>query len=316
MKILVAEDDPVSRRLLQVSLTKWGYQVTATGDGEEAWRMLQNPDTARLVILDWMMPSLDGVGLCRRIRQSGNEPYTYLILLTAKRESEDIVRGLEAGADDYIVKPFHVQELRVRVRAGERLVRLQEELISAREALRKEATHDSLTRLWNRGAILAILEHDLNLAQREQASLGLAMGDLDYLKTINDNYGHQAGDAVLQEAARRMQSALRGSDAVGRYGGDEFLIIMPAADSDAVVRIAERVRAAVSDIPVRLPQASFHLTLSIGVTSTQKLLGIGAKSFVRAADQALYQAKKAGRNRVEFLSVAKVEEKKFLEAVV
>src|SRR5580704_1147440 len=193
-RVLAAEDNPVFQSMLRSMLTKWGYDPVIARDGAEAWRALDAEDAPRLAILDWMMPGMDGVEICRRVRAAGREPYIYILLLTARTESRDLVDGMEAGADDYLTKPFIAHELRVRLRAGQRILDLQSELMATREALRVQATHDSLTGLPNRGAILDILQTELSRASRESRPLAVVMADIDRFKQINDTRGHQAGD--------------------------------------------------------------------------------------------------------------------------
>jgi diguanylate cyclase (GGDEF)-like protein len=297
LKILIAEDDPVSRRLLEATLRKWGYYVNACIDGEAAWQMLQQPDAPSLAILDWMMPGMDGIEVCRAVRQRVEAPYVYVILLTAKHQKTDVIMGLEAGADDYIIKPFDTNELRMRLRAGQRILDLQEELIFAREELREQATHDSLTRLWNRAAIYEILQRELERASRTGAPLSILLADVDHFKRVNDSYGHLAGDAVLREIARRMLTALRPYDGIGRYGGEEFLLVLPDCDSAGAVALAERLRVAIGCEAVVLAEGVIPVTLSLGVATYEG--PAEAKSFIAAADGALYRAKNTGRNRVE-----------------
>ena len=209
MKILIADDSIVSRHLLEATLRKWGYDVVVACDGTEALAALEQEHAPSLAILDWMMPGMTGLEVCREIRQRIKEPYIYILLLTSKSQKEDLIEGMEAGADDYITKPFDQHELQVRLRAGTRLVDLQAQLLSAREALREQATKDSLTRLWNRSSIIDILCRELSRADREQRPVSVLMVDLDHFKSINDNHGHFAGDAVLCETARLMQNAIR-----------------------------------------------------------------------------------------------------------
>lgn len=302
MQVLLAEDDPVSRRLLEVHLQQWGYQVVAAGDGDQAWAILQQADAPRLAVLDWMMPGLSGPEVCRRVRAQAKEPYTYILLLTARNQKEDLIEGMEAGSDDYVTKPFNAQELNVRLRAGRRIIELQAELVAAREALREQATRDALTWLWNRPAIMEILARELAKAGREGTAVGLIMADLDHFKHINDTCGHMAGDAVLREAARRMQASLRSYDAVGRYGGEEFLIVMPGSSNSSAVHLAERLRFAINREPVKLADRSFAVTISLGVTVALPGLPAAPENLIRAADQALYRAKELGRNRVECMA--------------
>jgi PleD family two-component response regulator len=209
MKILVAEDNPVFQTMLKNVLSKWDFEVVIADNGQDAWRILQHDQAPPLAILDWMMPRMDGVEVCRKLRETAQRRYIYVILLTAKTEQKDLVEGMEAGADDYLTKPFNTQELRVRLRAGRRILDLQEQLLLAQDALREQATHDGLTGLWNRTTILEILQKEAARAQRENLSLALLMADLDNFKSINDTYGHPAGDAVLRESARRMNGNIR-----------------------------------------------------------------------------------------------------------
>lgn len=297
MRILIAEDDPVSRHLLEASLVKWGYQVVSVPDGTAAQRELQHDDTPRLAILDWMMPGTDGVDICREVRRCAAEPYIYILMVTAKGQKEDILQGLEAGADDYLTKPYDPHELRARLRTGSRIVELHTQLIAAREQLRTEATHDPLTGLWNRAAILEFLQRELARSEREKSPLAVILADVDKFKSINDTSGHLGGDAVLREVARRMRDSLRPYDGIGRYGGEEFLIIAPGCDATRALKLAERLRASISDTSVDIFEGAFAVTLSLGVGTNRE--ASRADELVRAADAALYRAKDLGRNRVE-----------------
>jgi len=318
MQVLVAEDDPVSRRLLEAHLGRWGYRAVAASDGDQAWDLLQQPDAPRLAILDWMMPGLSGPELCRRVRSLGREPYTYLLLLTARAHKEDLIEGMEAGADDYVTKPFDAQELNVRLRAGRRILELQAELVTAREALREQATRDGLTRLWNRSSILEILARELAKSERDGSAVGLIMADLDHFKQINDTHGHLAGDAVLREAARRLQTSLRSYDSVGRYGGEEFLVVVPGSTHSSALQLAERLRLAVNREPVRLTDRSIEVTISLGVAVSAPGALIFPETLIRAADEALYRAKTVGRNRIEWLAPGRpaVESPQLVETLV
>jgi diguanylate cyclase (GGDEF)-like protein len=296
MRILIADDDLVSRRLLERTLVALGHEVTAVGDGLAAAAALLLPDGPRLAILDWMMPGSSGLDVCRVVRQRP-EPYVYVLLLTSRDRREDIVTGLDAGADDFLTKPFDALELRARLRPGERVVALQEGLIEARDALREQAIRDSLTGLWNRGMILDQLERELHRSRREGRPLAVAVADLDHFKQVNDTLGHAAGDAVLREAAERMRAAVRDCDFVGRYGGEEFLLVLPGCDGQAGLQVAERVRRRVGEAPVRAGEALAPITVSIGLAAAGPT-GAEADALIRAADEALYRAKAQGRNRV------------------
>jgi diguanylate cyclase (GGDEF)-like protein len=299
MKVLIAEDDPVYCRLLESMLTRWGYTVTVATDGVTACNLLAQEDAPHLVVLDWTMPGLDGNQVCEIVRRRPGERYTWLLMLTARERKEDLIRGLEAGADDYLVKPFDPAELQLRLQTGRRILTLQEELISAREELRRQAARDSLTGLWNRGAIMHLLETSLQRAWREHRPLAVLLIDLDYFKQINDQRGHLAGDAALCEAARRMTAALRPYDCLGRYGGEEFLVVLLGTDQPQALQIGERLRACLADAPVSWESISFPISASLGLIVAEGERLLDSRPLLRAADEALYRAKKGGRNRLE-----------------
>jgi two-component system, cell cycle response regulator len=300
-RVLIAEDDPIFRRVLQSWLQKWNYSVTALENGLDAWQLLQQDDCPPMAILDWVMPGLDGIDVCRRIRSHQQGAYKYVLLLTSKESKEDVVAGLEAGADDYLTKPFDVNELRARVRAGKRILELQGALVKAHTELQFEAAHDHLTGLWNRGAIMDLLQRETQRTVRIGEPLGVIMADLDHFKRINDSYGHPIGDAVLREVAHRLLASVRNYDYVGRYGGEEFLIVLTACAPADLVATAERMRAFVSEKPVDTDVGPIPVTISIGLAA-QHLSGLElakGEELVRTADSALYTAKANGRNRVE-----------------
>ena len=309
MRILIAEDDPVSRRLLEVTLGKSDYEVVSCSDGAAAWEALQQTGapSVSLAILDWMMPGMDGLEVCRKVRKQAAEPYIYLLLLTAKSQKVDVIAGLEAGADDYLTKPFHANELRMRLRAARRILELHEELIRVREELRERATHDSLTRLWNREAICGILQRELDRVKRADVPLGIIMADIDYFKRINDTYGHLAGDAVLREAAHCMRMVVRPYDGIGRYGGEEFLLVLPDCDEAGAVALAERVRESIEADAMALAEGMVPITFSLGVATSK--VAQEPEALIGAADTALYRAKNNGRNRVELATEADVARK-------
>ena len=293
--VLVAEDDPMFRKILKSWLENWGYRVIVADDGTAAWNILQQERPPELLILDWVMPGIDGLQLCRRIRERQTTPYQYILLITAKDDAEDVVTGLEAGADDYLTKPLDRSELRARLRVGRRILTLQKGLIQAREELRFQATHDIPTGIWNRGALLDLLRREIERASRSQSSTGLLMLDLDHFKKVNDTYGHLAGDVVLREVAHRISEVVRSYDLVGRYGGEEFLVVLPDCDTDQALQSAERIRAVIAGCPVLAAGAEILVTASIGVTVTTAST-VAEKEILAIADTALYAAKSAGRN--------------------
>jgi len=297
MRILIADDDPVARRVLEGTLQQQGHEVIAVTNGSDALSHLRQTDGPRLAILDWMMPGADGLTVCRALRQSAG-PYVYLVLLTARHGREDRETALEAEADDFLTKPVDLFELKARLRCGERVIDLQENLLRTQDLLRHEARHDRLTGLWNRGMILDQLDRELHQARRSGARpVAVAMADLDHFKHVNDTHGHSAGDIVLKDAAQRMRSVLRRYEHVGRYGGEEFLVLLPGMDRAGARPIIQRAIDAVSARPIDTGAVDVPMTLSAGIASTVEA-GCEADLLLKAADEALYRAKASGRNRV------------------
>jgi len=298
MRVLVADDDEIYRSLLAATLGRWGYEVTAVAGGEQALERLGTEGAPTLAILDWMMPGLTGPEVCARLRAAAGPRYTYVLLLTARHKMEDVVKGLESGADDYLTKPFDTAELRARLRAAERILALQEKLVKSRQELEELATHDPLTKLWNRRAILEMLCSEAARAKRESTSLAVVLVDVDHFKQVNDLRGHLCGDQVLREVARRMEAALRPYDVLGRFGGEEFLMTLTTESPEVVNVVAERLRAAVAAQPFAACGAEFHISVSVGVASSVPGAEPHPESLLHAADSALYRAKHEGRNRV------------------
>jgi diguanylate cyclase (GGDEF)-like protein len=298
-QVLIAEDDPVSCHLLKSLLVKWDYEVSVETNGLAALRILEGDETLRLAILDWMMPGMEGVQICQRLREHKNRPYVYVLLLTARSEKRDLLRGLELGADDYLTKPFDAEELRARLLVGERILNLQDELIGAQEELRFRATHDALTGISNRAAVMDALRNELSRQVREQRSFGVILVDIDHFKNVNDTYGHLCGDEVLQAVTRRMKECIRPYDTVGRYGGEEFLIIASNTDAVGTLALAERIRGVVESKPAVTQAGEVRVTASLGVAVSTDARSADPQILLRLADKALYRAKELGRNRYE-----------------
>jgi diguanylate cyclase (GGDEF)-like protein len=300
MRILIADDDPTIRTILQSALVRLGYKVEVALDGDQAWALLQEPDAPELAILDWKMPGMTGIEICQRLRQRKDAPYVYVVLLTGLDTLDDLVAGLEAGADDYMTKPFKAAELNARLRSGRRVLDLQRELLAAQEQLAALANYDSLTEVWNRRVILERLEQELARTEREHTPLGLILLDIDHFKRINDTLGHSCGDEVLQQVAQRLSETLRQYDCIGRYGGEEFLIVVPNCNLQETFKLAERLRRAISDTPVASAGGPVAVSASFGATAILAEQHSDPKALIVAADRALYRAKGLGRNRVEW----------------
>ncbi len=297
MRILIADDDRISRRLLERTLQGLGHEVVAVADGSAALATLLQPGGPTIAILDWEMPGVDGLGVCRQIRLR-HPPYVYVIMLTGRGHRDDMEAAIEAEVDDFLTKPFDSLELRARLRSGERVLILQADYLDAQEKLREQATHDGLTGLWNRGMVLERLTIELERGSRDRQPVSIAMADIDHFKSINDSHGHAAGDAVLREAAQRMRSVLRAYDGLARYGGEEFLMLLPGCDTESALEIAERARLAVASEPAHTEAAALAVTISVGIASTVAA-DVDPATLIAAADEALYRAKAKGRNRVE-----------------
>jgi diguanylate cyclase (GGDEF)-like protein len=299
MHILVADDSGISRHIICALLREWGHHVVSVNDGHAALHALRSDIAISLALVDWMMPGLDGLEVCQQLRAIPDRPYTYMISVTSRTEKEDLVSALEAGFDDFLTKPVDPSELNARLLVGRRIVDLQRKLMDACEQSQFKATHDSLTGLWNRGAILEFLRAHLAMATRRSGKLALIMLDVDHFKKINDTYGHSVGDSALIHLSHLMNSVVRASDWVGRYGGEEFLIIASECPAEDAIQLAERIRLAVVDNPLSYGQLTISSSVSIGIANMDSIASPTPESLIKLADSALYRAKNNGRNRIE-----------------
>jgi len=302
MRILIADDEAMSRRLLQKTLERAGYEVLAVENGRQAADQLCVTNGPKLALLDWVMPELDGPGVCREVRKRKEQSYVYMVLLTSKEAKEDVVAGLGSGADDYLTKPFDAEELKARLRTGLRILDLENRLVEAREEMRFKAMHDSLTSLWNRGMILELLGRELSRSRREHVSTAILLCDLDHFKNVNDTFGHLAGDEVLRETARRLLSSVRSYDFVGRYGGEEFLVVLNNCDPAFGFVRAEQIRKTIAQCPVQTSNGVVPVSMSLGVLLSHEWGLRSVEELLQEADLALYAAKAAGRNCVKVAS--------------
>lgn len=311
--IVIADDEAAIRTLLTRQLERAGYGVTACANGRDALRAMRELGSG-ILIADWQMPDVDGLELTRTIREQSAMKalgLVYILLLTANSDKAHIVAGLEAGADDYLTKPYHADELLARIRSGERILALQSELIAGRlevnkvnaqvtalnARLEKLANTDPLTGLHNRRYVFERAGDALALAERSDARLGFIMLDIDRFKSINDTHGHAAGDRVLVHVARTIRQTARRYDVCGRVGGEEFVIFCPAATIEGTAALAERLRVAVAGQPIPIGDQALAVTVSVGAT-TRVATDTAADALVSRADALLYKAKQNGRNQV------------------
>jgi two-component system cell cycle response regulator len=290
VKILLVEDDFMQRQLLLTILTRAGHEVVEADDGEVAWELLQKEHIS-LILTDWMMPVLSGLELIQRIREVNWTAYTYIILLTSKDTQNSIVTGLNAGADDYVTKPFDRDELLARLGIGKRILDLEARLANL-------TRHDPLTGLYNRKALYEIAQAELGRAVREGTPTSLVMLDLDHFKAVNDHFGHAIGDQALRHVAKILLQSNRVYDYVGRWGGEEFLVLLPNTNLVEAAVVTERMRLNIEVIPLRLPEGGvIELRASFGISSTDDTSFL-LETLLTQADKALSQAKASGRNRV------------------
>jgi two-component system, cell cycle response regulator len=304
LKILIADDEALSRRLLEKTLERAGYEVIAVENGKQALEQLCRPNGPRLALLDWIMPEQDGPTVCRAVRTRTEQPYVYMVLLTSKGSKEETVLGLESGADDYLTKPFNAEELRARLRVGERILLLEDRLVEARENMRFRATHDQLTSLLNRGAVMDLLVRELHRSHREQKSTAILLGDVDRFKRVNDTLGHIVGDEVLIEIATRLLKSVRSYDFVGRYGGEEFLVVLSNCNPSYAPGRAEEIRKSISNRPIQTAKGPLTLTMSFGVLLSSEWGQRPVEELLHEVDIALYEAKAAGRDCLRMAQVA------------
>lgn len=305
-RVLIVEDDATIRIILEQWVREFGFDPVLAADGEEAWEFFRQDDPPHLLIVDWQMPRLDGVGLIRRIRCSSRESmYPFILMTTSRNDAEAVVEVLEAGADHFLAKPFEKLELRARLAVGARIVGLQERLMQKNNALRAQAAKDPLTGLLNRAEFLDLFKKELSRAHRANQETGLLILDLDCFKNINDTHGHLIGDMVLQEIAQHLYRSVRSYDFVGRYGGEEFLIFLSNCGRAALWERAEQIRRTLAAQPIRVGDLTIPVTLSIGAAVARA----GQRSSLEvlaAADSALYKAKRAGRNRTVYCPEAEI----------
>jgi diguanylate cyclase (GGDEF)-like protein len=298
--ILLAEDDPVTRMLMTRFLKKAGYEVDAVTNGSEALDRMTRRYYPMLVT-DWEMPLMDGVALCKAVRNMQLDGYVYALLLTARDSKEHIIAGLEAGADDYLVKPVHEPELIARLNAGRRILNLEHSLRVANQRNRVLSITDALTGAYNRRYLMEQLPRELERCRRYAYPLSVLMCDIDHFKLINDLRGHAAGDDVLQQFAARAQKSIRtNSDWVSRYGGEEFLIVLPETSYEGAMAVAEKIRNLVSSMPFPTRGGDAAVTTCVGVASTGASgpdITLKVDALIRTADECLYRSKQEGRNR-------------------
>lgn len=300
--VLVVDDNPIIQKMMNISLSKAGYEVTSAENGRDALSKFDKKFYP-IVLTDWMMPEMDGLDLCRAIRKLPIDGYVYIILFTAKDSKEDIIKGLEAGADDYLTKPVNHPELMARLNTGVRILELERSLKKANEEIRILSVTDHLTGCYNRGYIGDHLPREIKRALRYMHSFSIIISDIDHFKNINDSYGHQAGDHILREFVKIIKESMRHNvDWLARYGGEEFLIALPETDLDGAMILAEKLRLLISEKKFEYNETEIRFTASFGVTSfnfiSDPISDNMVEDMINKADKYLYQAKQEGRNCV------------------
>jgi diguanylate cyclase (GGDEF)-like protein len=285
MRILLADDDRTLQTLLGGTLRSWGYEPAAAFDGDEAWAILQSEAAPRIAIFDWMMPGLDGIGLCRLVRARQSWEYIYLIVLTSRSSRKDSVEALEAGADDFIAKPFDLHELRARLRPARRIVELERQLA-------RRANYDGLTGLPNRNLLAERFVQAAEMARRRGESMALFYLDMDGFKEVNDTFGHRQGDSFLETAAARLRGVIRESDTLARVGGDEFVLLASGVSGPEQASLIEAKLRAAIERPVSLPGQAIEPRVSIGV-SLYPRDGTELGALQDRADAAMYRSKRS-----------------------
>lgn len=300
LRLLLVEDEPTQQLLLERLLEQAGYSVATASTGDAALDMIATGQY-QILLTDWDMPGMDGVTLCRRVREIDLPTYLYVLLLTGNTSTQHVVAGLEAGADDYLRKPADEAELLARLSAGQRIVRLEQSLREANARIQQMSITDPLTGVFNRRHLSEQLLVDIERAHRHSRSLALVMADLDHFKQINDRHGHQVGDEVLHGFAERMRASIRpSSDWIARYGGEEFVLVLNESDLDAGSATAERVRLLCAGRPFETAAGALSVTASFGVAALDHSVPAreALETLLREADAALYRSKGGGRNRV------------------
>jgi diguanylate cyclase (GGDEF)-like protein len=302
IKVLVADDSAVSRKLVEFTLSEKQYSLVFAKSGREALDLFAEHHPA-LVIVDWMMPDLTGLEICQHIRSEPQASYTYIILLTGKSEKDSVVAGLAAGADDYLTKPFHQEELVARVGVGLRIMGLQREIEAKNLLLKELALTDALTSLPNRRAIEDWATRQLSAAVRYGFSFWVALADLDHFKSVNNTHGHDAGDTVLKTFSEILKRRSRQSDICGRIGGEEFLLVLTHATEENAKSVIDRVREELEATQFNFDGNSLKVTASFGLAGFAGTRAPDFNRLVAQADVALYSAKRQGRNRLELAEI-------------
>ncbi len=297
LRILIADDDRVPRTLLRSILERWGHPVEVASNGDQAWSILQSDSPPRIAILDWMMPGIDGVELCEKLQHTQQSPLIYTILLTNKREEDDLIYALDHGAHDFQSKPARAGELRARIAVGRRLIETHDRLQQSLDQMEKLAATDPLTGIANRRHFFTRAASELKRAQRYHHDTSVLLIDVDGFKQVNDSYGHDAGDASLRHITQLCRGQLRENDLFGRYGGDEFAALLIDSGPEMAQEVAERLRRTICTHPLSIGEHTLSVTLSIGVATCQHA-HCTSDALLQQADQALLSAKRAGRNQV------------------
>jgi two-component system, cell cycle response regulator len=292
MDVLIVDDDAITRFALCAALEQWGFIPVVAENADQALQKLATDTTPHLLVIDWSMPGMSGPDLCKTIRKREDGQFFYILMLTGKEGNEAIIEAMEAGADDFLSKPFDHRVLKVRIAAGSRIVRLE-------QTLNQLASRDALTQCWNRRMIDELFANSIAESTRKRSNFSIMVLDIDHFKVVNDTFGHAAGDVALKHVVNLLNTNLREYDQVGRYGGEEFVILLPATDRNEAWGVAERIRSAIQFQPTIVSEdVHIDLTVSIGIAQFDRSRDANQSAFFERADKALYTAKQSGRNRI------------------
>ncbi len=293
---LIVEDDKETRELIHEFIKDIFIKVYKTKSAEEAQILLKSDETIQLILLDWNLPGLSGIEFSKILRETTDNRYIYILMITGEQSSDSMILAYEKGVDDYIVKPFQFSELKAKLKSAQRIIEMENKLRKKYKEAHYKSIYDSLTNVFNRAEIFEKLNVEYVRHTRNKLIFGIILIDIDYFKKINDTFGHQYGDYVLKKTAEIIKNRCRSYDYIGRYGGEEFLIICPETDKNSLYSIANRIREAVMEYDFEYKNVKSNITISAGIATSDETHSFD--SMLELADKRLYNSKSSGRNKI------------------